>query len=71
MINDTTRKPYDLILMDIIMPRLDGVSACKVIRETHPDMRDPPIIAMTSNIRTDDINTYFNNGMPTFLLSID
>lgn len=66
-VNDAqASQQYDLILMDIIMPNLDGVNACKLIRQTHPDMRDPPVIAMTSNIRTDDITTYFNNGNSNF-----
>ncbi|KAK6524599.1 kinase-regulated stress-responsive transcription factor skn7 [Arthrobotrys megalospora] len=54
---------YDLILMDIVMPKLDGASACNHIRAERPDMKDPPVIAMTSNIRTTDINLYFNSGM--------
>ncbi|KAI9643640.1 kinase-regulated stress-responsive transcription factor skn7 [Ciborinia camelliae] len=51
---------FDLILMDIIMPHLDGVSATVCIREMG---RNIPIIAMTSNIRTDDIEMYFRYGM--------
>lgn len=50
---------YDLILMDIIMPNLDGVSACHLIRQ----FDNTPIIAMTSNIRSDDISMYFQHGM--------
>ncbi|KAF3939277.1 hypothetical protein ABW19_dt0207883 [Dactylella cylindrospora] len=61
--NDANGPQYDLILMDIVMPNLDGVSTCQIIRNTRPDMKDPPIIAMTSNIRTSDINLYFTNGM--------
>lgn len=49
---------YDLILMDIIMPNLDGVSACHLIRQ----FDSTPIIAMTSNIRSDDIAMYFQHG---------
>lgn len=56
-INEGSR--YDLILMDIIMPNLDGVSACHLIRQVD----QTPIIAMTSNIRSDDISMYFNHGM--------
>lgn len=51
---------YDMVLMDIIMPNLDGVSACHLIRQYH----NTPIIAMTSNIRSDDISMYFQHGMP-------
>jgi osomolarity two-component system response regulator SKN7 len=50
---------YDLVLMDIIMPNLDGVSATHLIR----GFDSTPIIAMTSNIRSDDISMYFSHGM--------
>jgi osomolarity two-component system response regulator SKN7 len=50
---------FDLILMDIIMPHLDGISATVCIREVAPRI---PIIAMTSNIRADDIDMYFRYG---------
>lgn len=49
---------YDLVLMDIIMPNLDGVSATHLIRQ----FDHTPIIAMTSNIRSDDISMYFQHG---------
>ncbi|KAL9105222.1 MAG: hypothetical protein Q9227_009564 [Pyrenula ochraceoflavens] len=54
---------YDLILMDIIMPNLDGVSACHLIRQ----FDKTPIVAMTSNIRSDDIQLYFQHGMDDVL----
>ncbi|KKY26889.1 putative stress response regulator hfs transcription [Phaeomoniella chlamydospora] len=54
---------YDLILMDIIMPNLDGVSACHLIRQ----FDRTPIVAMTSNIRSDDIQMYFQHGMDDVL----
>jgi osomolarity two-component system response regulator SKN7 len=41
------------------MPHLDGVSATVCIREIRPNI---PIIAMTSNIRADDIDMYFRYG---------
>jgi osomolarity two-component system response regulator SKN7 len=45
--------------MDIIMPNLDGVSATAMIRMVTARV---PIIAMTSNIRQEDIQTYFQYG---------
>jgi len=54
---------YDLILMDIIMPNLDGVSACHIVRQ----FDRTPIVAMTSNIRSDDIQMYFQHGMDDVL----
>jgi osomolarity two-component system response regulator SKN7 len=53
---------YDLVLMDIIMPNLDGVSATHLIRQ----FDHTPIIAMTSNIRSDDIAMYFQHGKPFY-----
>ena len=50
---------FDLIFMDIIMPQLDGVSAAALIREVTPRV---VIVAMTSNIRQEDIATYFHWG---------
>jgi osomolarity two-component system response regulator SKN7 len=58
--SDTGREAFDLIFMDIIMPKLDGVSATLYIRQHCPAT---PIIAMTSNIRPEDVNGYFEHGM--------
>lgn len=44
------------------MPNLDGVSATSCIREIHPLPTGMPIIAMTSNIRSEDIEMYFRWG---------
>lgn len=45
------------------MPNLDGVSACHLIRQ----FDRTPIVAMTSNIRSDDIQMYFQHGMDDVL----
>jgi osomolarity two-component system response regulator SKN7 len=50
--------------MDIIMPNLDGVSATAMIRMVAPQV---PVVAMTSNIRQEDIQTYFQFGKHSFL----
>ncbi|KAF4121505.1 osomolarity two-component system, response regulator SKN7 [Geosmithia morbida] len=60
IINGPDRDNYDMIFMDIIMPRLDGVSATMYIRQTNTTI---PIIAMTSNIRPEEVNGYFEHGM--------
>lgn len=57
-----TGAKYDLVLMDIIMPNLDGVSATHLVRQFD---QTTPIIAMTSNIRSDDIGMYFQHGKPS------
>jgi len=50
---------YDLILMDVVMPLLDGISATQLIREVHLGVL---IVAMTANISPDDISRYFEWG---------
>ncbi|KAG5921223.1 hypothetical protein E4U61_007002 [Claviceps capensis] len=59
-VSSFSRDHFDLMFMDIIMPRLDGVSATMYIRQHCPST---PIIAMTSNIRPDEVNEYFEHGM--------
>ncbi|MEG0918819.1 MAG: ATP-binding protein [Anaerovoracaceae bacterium] len=55
---------YDLILMDIRMPVVDGITAAKEIRNSnHPQARDIPIIAMTANTLAEDIAKTKEAGM--------
>ncbi|ORY97925.1 CheY-like superfamily [Syncephalastrum racemosum] len=55
---------YDLILMDIVMPNLDGISATRNIRQY--DLLTP-IISMTSNFTDNDIMQYVGSGMTDIL----
>lgn len=55
---------YDLVLMDIQMPEMDGIAATQEIRR----MKDPvkaniPIVALTANTRTNDTEKYRAAGM--------
>lgn len=55
---------YDLILMDVQMPRLDGYEATRAIRSLdNPTAAAVPIIAMTANAYQEDINRAFASGM--------
>ena len=55
---------FDLVLMDIVMPNLDGASATSVIRSFDADT---PIVAMTGSYRKDDLLNYLNHGMTDIL----
>jgi osomolarity two-component system response regulator SKN7 len=55
---------FDLVLMDIVMPNLDGATATSVIRSFD---HDTPIIAMTGNYQRNDLMTYLNHGMTDIL----
>lgn len=59
-------KTYDVILMDMQMPRMDGISATRKIRELC-DLTQPHIIALTANAFEDDRQRCFEAGMNDFL----
>lgn len=46
---------YDLVLMDVQMPVLDGLGAVKAIRALAPPLRDIPVISMTANVLPEQI----------------
>ncbi|WP_440906072.1 ATP-binding protein [Catenovulum sp. SX2] len=54
----------DLVLMDIQMPEMDGIMACKQLKKTYPNL---PIIALTANVMSDDIKEYKLAGFDGYL----
>lgn len=54
---------FDLILMDINMPNMDGVEATQHIRKTDRDTNTVPIIALTANAMNEDVQGYLEAGM--------
>jgi CheY-like chemotaxis protein len=56
---------YDLILMDIQMPVMDGISAARAIRESEAETgrRRTPIVALTANALTHQVDEYLAAGM--------
>lgn len=59
---------YNLILMDIEMPIMDGYLATKKIREIkRNDIKDLPIIAMTANAFKEDVNKALTSGMNAYI----
>jgi CheY-like chemotaxis protein/HPt (histidine-containing phosphotransfer) domain-containing protein len=56
-------KTYDLVLMDVQMPVMDGVTATKRIRELDHPASDIPIIAMTANVLRKQVRSLEEAGM--------
>lgn len=57
------RGRFDLVLMDIRMPRMDGVEAARRIRALPDGRRDTPIIAVTANAANADAQIYKRAGI--------
>ncbi|MEM7408483.1 MAG: response regulator [Pseudomonadota bacterium] len=62
-VNAVISKPYDLILMDIQMPELDGVAATIEIRALEGNTGRIPIVALTANAMKGDEGRYREAGM--------
>lgn len=64
-----SRQSFDLILMDMQMPVLDGIEACRQIRsmEAASPERHIPIVALTANARSEDRDACLEAGMDGYV----
>jgi signal transduction histidine kinase/HPt (histidine-containing phosphotransfer) domain-containing protein len=56
---------YDLILMDIQMPQMDGITAMKKLRKLYQSL--PPIIGLSANALKEDADHYIREGLDDFI----
>lgn len=55
---------FDIVLMDVKMPGMDGLEATKIIKEAHPEL---PIVALTANAFDSDRQEALDAGCDYFL----
>lgn len=56
---------FDLILMDIQMPVMDGITATSNLRKKYPQL--PPVIGLSANAFEGDREKYMNMGLDEYL----
>ena len=69
VINALTHQPYDLVLMDVQMPKMDGFAATRLIRDPGSAVHnhDVPVIAMTAHVMQGDEAKCLKSGMNDYL----
>lgn len=60
----------DLILLDVIMPRLDGISVLKKLKES-PDTQQIPVIMLTNLYEDRKVGQVLKTGVTDYLVKVD
>jgi signal transduction histidine kinase/CheY-like chemotaxis protein len=66
-VNRVQHEHYDIVLMDIQMPVMDGLTATKKIRSLPAPTGNVKIIAMTANVLQEDVQQYLEAGMNAYV----
>jgi len=60
-------RPYDLVLMDVMMPEMDGIEATRVIRAMPPPLCAIPVLGLTAHVSPEDHARFRSAGMDSVL----
>jgi DNA-binding response OmpR family regulator len=66
MLSKAAASVYDLVLVDVVMPNLDGLAACKRLRSLD-GYRDTPFVVLTARTRQDDMAAAFEAGITDYI----
>jgi len=66
-VDQVMRRPFDVILMDVQMPMMDGVAATAAIRALNSDVSQTPIIALTANAMAGDRERFLSSGFDDYI----
>ena len=66
MVSKASAASYDLVLVDITMPNLDGLAACRRLRALD-GYRETPFVVLTARTRQDDMAAAFEAGITDFI----
>lgn len=61
-------QPFDIAVMDLFMPLMNGYEAAKIIRALPDSCKDVPIVALTASSDPRDMDTCKNAGMNEFVI---
>lgn len=67
VLDAVARQTYDVVLMDIEMPEMDGIEATRRILADYPEDTRPKIIAVTANAMDGDRERFFEAGMSGYV----
>jgi len=59
--------PFDLVILDIMMPRLDGIEACRELRR-RPAYGSVPVLMLTARAQIADIERGFDAGATDYMV---
>ena len=66
-VEEIKRSAYDIVLMDMQMPLMDGADAMRAIRSRQDSARDLPIIALTADALQENLDGYLRSGATVVL----